>query len=312
MTALRPGGQQCLQHHPDPDQDQSELEERGIAVRPRRVAAPGRDDEPGHREDQDEQHRVPGPAGRDREPDRPQPPGPRVQRPGERGVVDGTHGMPLRPPGYDAGGSARTHRHPAVRRPRRPARSSSTPSRSPRSPRHRRPRIRRGVCWTAPPTGAAISSCTGASVAGTVMFFTASPQPGPGTRRWRRSRPFSIRTWAAFASTTAPFAVGSVTTQTPVGAVGVAGGRVLRGAGVDHQRDPLLPALGRSLGADGGEVPGRPRRPRIRAADREPPALDRPVRRHHLVRAVRWRTPTCRRSTGSSPRTGSRPRRARP
>ena len=46
-----------------------------------RLGATGADDEPEHGEDEEEQERVRGPAHRDREPDRPDPPGDRVQRP---------------------------------------------------------------------------------------------------------------------------------------------------------------------------------------------------------------------------------------
>ena len=68
------GGEHRPEHHPDRDDDQGHDQVVLEGPRPGRVGAPGRDDEAEHAEDQSQQQRVAGPAGRGRQRDRPQPP----------------------------------------------------------------------------------------------------------------------------------------------------------------------------------------------------------------------------------------------
>ncbi len=105
------GREDAAEDHPDRHDGEGQPQVVPEAARPRGVGATGGDHEAQHREDEQEQQRIGGAAGRSRQGERPGPPGERVQ-------VPRTAPAPREPPGgggRGAGGALVERGHPITR-----------------------------------------------------------------------------------------------------------------------------------------------------------------------------------------------------
>ena len=112
------------ERHPDHHDHDAEPHVEPERLAPRLLRAPQRDDQRGDPDQHQQDQRVGGQRRGDRQPDRPQPPGHRVQ------VAGPAHGGRVPPPAYDGDGAARGEEA----RPRRPGRPRSAGRRRPGRP----------------------------------------------------------------------------------------------------------------------------------------------------------------------------------